>query len=142
MCDVYCSTIDKKANNCKNKQKARIVHGHPLSVSSESVLIIMRVVQILSVIFVLGIAFVTGAFMFVTHNRCIDFSALERYDPGKPSLLLDDNGVEWGRFQLDRRKPIAYKDIPSHLINAFLAIEDRAFFEHNGVSISGTVYSR
>ena len=86
-------------------------------------------------------SFFTGAFLFVVHNRCIDFSALEQYDPGKPSILLDDQGHEWARFQLDRRKPIAYNNIPPHLIHAFLAIEDRAFFEHIGISYKGIIRS-
>lgn len=101
----------------------------------------MRIVQIFFMLFVTGCSFLVGAFLFVIHNRCIDFSALEQYDPGKPTILLDDAGNEWARFQLDRRKPIIYNDIPPHLIHAFLAIEDRAFFDHIGISCKGIVRS-
>ncbi len=66
---------------------------------------------------------------------------LERYDPGKPSLLLDCHGVEWGRFQHDKRKPIPFKHMPEHLIQAFLAAEDHDFFSHPGISIKGIVRS-
>lgn len=33
--------------------------------------------------------------------------------------------------------PVKYADIPPHLIDAFLAAEDSAFFEHSGVSFKG-----
>jgi len=108
---------------------------------SESVLTDMRIMQTICALFFILFSFISGAFLFVVHNRCIDFSALEQYDPGKPSILLDDQGNEWARFQLDRRKPIAYKDIPVHLAHAFLAIEDRAFFQHIGISYKGIMRS-
>lgn len=97
--------------------------------------------QIMCALFFILLSFFSGAFLFIVHNRCIDFSALEQYNPGKPSILLDDQGVEWARFQLDRRKPIAYSDMPLHLTQAFLAVEDRAFFKHIGISCKGIVRS-
>jgi len=101
----------------------------------------MRIVQFIFVSVILCGSFLIGAFLCISHNKCIDFSAFEQYDPGKPSILLDDMGNEWARFQLDRRKPIDYDDIPPHLIQAFLAIEDRAFFEHIGISYKGIIRS-
>lgn len=80
--------------------------------------------------------------VFCIFNRApVDFSVLEQYDPGQPSLLLDDEGEEWGRFQLDRRKPIAMNTLPKHVINAFVAAEDWCFFQHWGVSLKGIIRS-
>jgi penicillin-binding protein 1A len=56
-------------------------------------------------------------------------------------MVLDDQGNELARFQLDKREPILFKDIPDHLIKAFLAAEDHAFFEHAGISWRGIVRS-
>jgi penicillin-binding protein 1A len=78
-----------------------------------------------------------GAFVFLIHSRAIDFSILENYNPGQPSILLDDFGREWGRFQLDRRKFVSIEKIPQSLRNAFLATEDHNFYEHSGLSIRG-----
>ncbi len=75
-----------------------------------------------------------GALSYIAHNYIVDLSALENYSPGKPSILLDDEGVEWGRFELDRREPIPLKDVPLHVQQAFLAAEDRQFFSHTGIS--------
>ncbi len=71
----------------------------------------------------------------------IDFSVLEHYDSGKPTILLDDEGNEWARFQHDRRDPIQYDQMPEHLINAFIAAEDWNFFHHNGLSWKGILRS-
>lgn len=82
-------------------------------------------------------ACMTGALIFVLHSRCVDFSVLENYNPGQPSILLDDTGKEWGRFQLDRRKFVSLDIMPQSLLHAFLATEDHKFYKHNGLSIRG-----
>ncbi|HJM69058.1 MAG TPA: transglycosylase domain-containing protein [Candidatus Babeliales bacterium] len=78
---------------------------------------------------------------FIWQNHIIDFSALEYYNPGKPSILLDDQGNEWARFELDRRDPLPFSDIPQHLIHAVIATEDRNFFSHHGISVRGIIRS-
>lgn len=55
--------------------------------------------------------------------------------------MLDDEGNEWARFQLDRREFVKLQKIPQQLINAFLAAEDRNFFSHSGISWRGIVRS-
>lgn len=82
-----------------------------------------------------------GAFVFVCHTRIVDFSVLENYNPGKPSILLDDAGQEWARFQLDRRKFVSLYQMPAHVRQAFLATEDHKFYQHYGLSIRGIVRS-
>src|SRR6266446_5706936 len=91
------------------------------------------------VLFFVGsfIALCSGALFYIIHFEKIDFSVLERYDAGKPSLVLDDEGNEWARFQLDRRKPITLDNMPQHLIHAFIAAEDHTFFQHAGISYKG-----
>src|SRR6266851_1898609 len=88
----------------------------------------------LLILFFLGGSILLGSFFFVVQNHVIDFSVLENYNPGQPSILYDDEGNEWGRFQLDRREPIAFDKMPKQLINAFIAAEDRNFFSHHGIS--------
>lgn len=82
-----------------------------------------------------------GAFFYILHNHTIDFSPLEHYNPGKASILLDDEGNEWARFQLDKREPIKLHQMPAHLINAFIATEDHEFFLHGGISWRGIIRS-
>jgi penicillin-binding protein 1A len=82
-----------------------------------------------------------GAFFYILHNHTIDFSPLEHYNPGKASILLDDEGNEWARFQLDKREPVTLAQMPPHLINAFIATEDHEFFLHGGISWRGIIRS-
>ncbi len=91
--------------------------------------------------FTLGASAVLGAFFFIIHNHIIDFSMLEHNNPGRPSILLDDEGNEWARFQLDRREPIKFDQMPEHLINTFIAAEDWDFFNHSGISWKGIIRS-
>ena len=48
----------------------------------------------------------------------------------KEKLLISEFGAE-------RRKPIRYEQIPTRMVQAFLAAEDDRFFEHNGVDFMG-----
>lgn len=86
-------------------------------------------------------AFLAGFLFFLFRYPVIDFSTLERYDPGKPSILLDDQGKEWGRFQFDKREPVTIAQMPEHLIQAFVAAEDWNFFSHCGLSWRGILRS-
>ncbi len=95
----------------------------------------------ISILISIAIAFLLGALFFCMHHQCIDFSALEHHHASKASIVLDDEGNEWMRFQLDRREPISYDKIPQILINAFVAAEDWQFFAHHGLSWKGILRS-
>lgn len=82
-----------------------------------------------------------GVLFYVTEQPWVDFSTLENYNPGKSSILLDDEGNEWARFQLDKREVIKLSTIPQHVINAFIAAEDWNFFKHAGLSVKGIARS-
>jgi penicillin-binding protein 1A len=101
----------------------------------------MRLRTYLAFICVLLGAASLGAFFFLTHVPWVDLSILEHYDTGMPSILLDDEGNEWARFQIDWRKPISLKEMPTCLIWAFIAAEDHQFFSHNGLSLRGIIRS-
>lgn len=89
----------------------------------------------------LSVAFCFGVFFAALNYQVLDFSVLEQYDPGRPSIVLDDQGNELFRFQLDRREPIQLNQLPQHVIQAFLAAEDWQFFSHAGISIKGIIRS-
>ena len=54
---------------------------------------------------------------------------------GTAMLSLYDNGEETGG---GNRELIEYKDLPKHLVDALVAIEDKRFWEHSGVDWIGT----
>jgi len=93
------------------------------------------------VIFVCTASLFFGAVFFINQNHTVDFSRLAEYHKGMPSIVLDDEGNEITRFQLDRRMPIPLEIIPEYVINAFLAAEDWYFFAHYGLSWRGIARS-
>ncbi len=99
-----------------------------------------RLTRFFTLIIIVG-SFLLGMTFFVFNQKVVDLSVLEHYNPGRPTILLDDEGKEWARFQLDRRDPITIDRMPKHLIHAFLAAEDHAFFSHSGISWKGIVRS-
>lgn len=99
------------------------------------------IVKSLLFIFCITTCLAGGAFFYLLDNHIIDLSPLAHYNPGKPSILLDDQGNEWARFSLDRRQPISLHEMPRHLINAFIAAEDWQFFDHGGISWKGIMRS-
>lgn len=55
-----------------------------------------------------------------------------------PSVVLDRDGNEIGVFRgFDRSVEFDKSDLPQHLIDAVISIEDRRFFEHRGVDLEG-----
>lgn len=60
---------------------------------------------------------------------------VEDYKPLLVSPVFDRNNKKIGEFFRERRTLVPYKDIPKHLVNAFLAAEDDKFFEHKGINL-------
>ncbi|SES76416.1 transglycosylase domain-containing protein [Anaerobranca gottschalkii] len=58
-------------------------------------------------------------------------------NPSLPSTVLDRNGAFIGEAYNEKRIRHTFDEFPQDLINAFLATEDRNFFEHPGFDIRG-----
>jgi len=79
----------------------------------------------------------SGVLFFLANYPIIDLEQQNLLLQAQPTIVLDDNNNEWTRFQLDRRDPAPYDQVPKQLIHAFLAAEDRNFFHHHGISWRG-----
>ncbi|HSR38297.1 MAG TPA: transglycosylase domain-containing protein [Phnomibacter sp.] len=49
------------------------------------------------------------------------------------SEVYADDGTPMGKFYLEDRSPVAYKDISPFVIKALVATEDERFYEHSGI---------
>ncbi|GAA4716950.1 transglycosylase domain-containing protein [Brevibacillus fulvus] len=68
-------------------------------------------------------------------GQMIDLSKLEQIKT-EPSIVYDKDGNPIGNLYIkEERKYVSYTEIPKHVINAFVSVEDKRFFEHNGVDI-------
>ncbi len=103
--------------------------------------ILKRLMLVLAVLAALSIVFGLSFAAYLYHH--IDYSADEAlFEMAKGERVTrlyyqeESRPVEWEEQRLVGRELgmfCAYSDIPSHLKNAFVAIEDKRFFEHEGV---------
>lgn len=49
------------------------------------------------------------------------------------SVFLDSEGKEFGQLAEEDREYVKYEDMPDYLAEAFIAVEDRRFYDHYGV---------
>ena len=70
-----------------------------------------------------------------SRTRCEVDALLPAMDsPAERSYVFDRNGnLMTTLFAEEDRAPVKLADVPQQLIDAVLAIEDREFYEHNGV---------
>jgi penicillin-binding protein 1A len=62
---------------------------------------------------------------------------IAEYRPPTATRVFAFNGELIGEFGRERRIIVPYEDIPPMVRNAFLAAEDRRFFNHSGVDMTG-----
>ena len=64
---------------------------------------------------------------------CPDVDMLKGYMPEEASVVLDREGEEIAKLFVTRRVVIGIDSLPQHVTDAFVAIEDRRFWDHDGV---------
>ena len=92
-------------------------------------------VGVLSLIAVAGFSLaIYAAWLF---HDLPDASELAEYRPPTSTRVYSWDGALIGEFGKERRIFVPYGEIPSLQVKAFLAAEDRKFFEHGGIDVSG-----
>ncbi len=75
----------------------------------------------------------TVAYQASMTQEAKEVAGLANYRPNLVTRVFADDGkTVIGEFSLERRIPVAYDQIPDHLKNAILAIEDDRFYQHIG----------
>lgn len=69
--------------------------------------------------------------------RLPDKAALHQIELQVPMRIYDQNQQLLAEYGDELRRPLAFNAIPPQLINAFIAIEDSRFYEHNGIDLKG-----
>jgi penicillin-binding protein 1A len=62
---------------------------------------------------------------------------LRTYEPPLPTMVRDVNGMPVHSYARERRVQLEYNEYPQMLVRAYLAAEDRTFFEHGGIDYPG-----
>ena len=69
-----------------------------------------------------------------------DHTALENPRTNLATEIISSDGKTLGKFYFeDNRTPVAFSDLPKHLVDALIATEDVRYFEHAGIDVRGTL---
>ena len=68
---------------------------------------------------------------------CPTRSGIRAFRPGEGGRIVDRNDKFLGRIAVVRRVNVPLAAIPRHVREAFLATEDRRFYQHNGLDWRG-----
>jgi len=89
------------------------------------------------VILVFSAAIVLGSLagIFLAYESDLpQVSSLEDFQPNIITEVYTADGKLLGDFAIERRVIVTFKDIPPHLRNAVVAVEDADFWKHIGIN--------
>src|SRR5260370_3477543 len=96
----------------------------------------------------LGLLFAAGTIIFIVavagaagllwhYSKSLpDYSQLQDYEPAVMTRVHASDGSLLAEYARERRLYIPIQAVPKLVINAFIAAEDKNFYEHAGIDIS------
>src|ERR1700758_792690 len=89
-----------------------------------------------TVLFLVGVAAAAGLIWHFSKDLP-DYSQLQDYEPPVMTRVHAANGSLLAEYAKERRLYLPIQAVPKLVINAFLAAEDKNFYEHGGIDFSG-----
>src|ERR1700759_2800537 len=89
-----------------------------------------------TVVFLVGVAAVAGLIWHYSKDLP-DYSQLQDYEPPVMTRVHASDGSLLAEYSKERRLYLPIQAVPKIVINAFLAAEDKNFYEHGGIDFSG-----
>ncbi|MBU6462559.1 MAG: penicillin-binding protein 1A [Proteobacteria bacterium] len=89
-----------------------------------------------TVLFLVGVAVAAGLIWHFSKDLP-DYSQLQDYEPPVMTRVHAADGSLLAEYSKERRLYLPIQAVPKLVINAFLAAEDKNFYEHGGVDYSG-----
>src|ERR1700756_5662971 len=89
-----------------------------------------------TVLFLVGVAATAGLIWHFSKDLP-DYSQLQDYEPPVMTRIHASDGSLLGEYAKERRLYLPIQAVPKLVINAFLAAEDKNFYEHGGIDYSG-----
>jgi penicillin-binding protein 1A len=89
-----------------------------------------------TVVFLVGVAAVAGLIWHYSKDLP-EYSQLQNYEPPVMTRVHASDGALLGEYAKERRLYLPIQAVPKLVINAFLAAEDKNFYEHGGIDYSG-----
>src|SRR5690348_2917019 len=89
-----------------------------------------------AVVFIVGAAALAGLIWHYSKDLP-DYSQLQNYEPPVTTRIHASDGALLGEYASERRLYLPIQAVPKLVINAFLAAEDKNFYEHGGLDFYG-----
>src|SRR5436190_10377358 len=89
-----------------------------------------------TVLFLVGIAAAAGLFWHFSKDLP-DYSQLQDYEPPVMTRVHASDGALVAEYARERRLYLPIQAIPKLVLNAFIAAEDKSFYEHGGLDFQG-----
>src|SRR5271166_4689226 len=89
-----------------------------------------------TIIFIVAVAAAAG-FLWHYSKSLPDYSQLQDYEPAVMTRVHASDGSLLAEYAKERRLYLPIQAIPKLVINAFVAAEDKNFYQHPGVDIYG-----
>ncbi|MDP2408821.1 MAG: penicillin-binding protein 1A [Pseudolabrys sp.] len=89
-----------------------------------------------TILFVVGVAGTAGMLWHYSKDLP-DYSQLQDYEPPVMTRVHAADGSLVGEYARERRLYLPIQAVPKLVINAFLAAEDKNFYEHGGLDFTG-----
>src|SRR6202521_4360875 len=89
-----------------------------------------------TVVFLVGVAATAGLIWHFSKDLP-DYSQLQDYEPPVMTRVHAADGSLLGEYARERRPYIPIQAVPKLVISAFLAAEDKNFYEHGGLDFGG-----
>jgi penicillin-binding protein 1A len=89
-----------------------------------------------TVVFLVGVAAAAGLIWHYSRDLP-DYSQLQDYEPAVMTRVHAADGALLGEYSKERRLYLPIQAVPKLVINAFLAAEDKNFYQHGGIDYQG-----
>ena len=88
-----------------------------------------------SIIFIFGIII----YLFILSKDLPSLDELQKFNPEQVTKIISSDGIVIKKLYTHKRDMIQISSIPVNLRNALLSMEDRDFYNHNGINIKGII---
>jgi penicillin-binding protein 1A len=89
-----------------------------------------------TIVFLIGVTAVAGLLWHFS-KELPDYSQLQDYEPAVMTRVHAADGQLLAEYARERRLYLPIQAVPRLVINAFIAAEDKSFYEHGGLDFSG-----